>query len=112
MMPRDRRRTYVRAKCWLAGGALYDAAMSARERSWSPSSARAIGLALLASALVHVGGYAVLRWSSSMPSVDFELTLPSEVEFGLTEAAAVAPPPPLPAPTEASPPPTVAAGDQ
>ena len=89
-------------------------AMSAREGTWRPVGPRGIGVALLASALVHAGGYALLRWSSTMPSVDFELTLPSEVEFGLTEAAAVEAPPPPPAepPQATSAPPAVPAGEK
>jgi hypothetical protein len=87
--------------------------MSAREGTWRTGSARGIGVGLLASALAHGGVYALLSWSSTMPSVDFELTLPSEVEFGMTEAAAVAPaPPPAPAQVPAAAPAEAAAGDK
>jgi hypothetical protein len=87
--------------------------MSARERTLRTVSARGIGAGLLASAIAHAGLYVLLRWSSTMPAVDFELTLPSEVEFGLTEAAAVAaPPPPAPAQVPSAAPAAVAAGEE
>jgi hypothetical protein len=89
--------------------------MSARERTLRTVSARGIGAGLLTSALAHAGVYALLRWSSTMPAVDFELTLPSEVEFGLTEAATVAappPPPPAPAQVPSAGPAAVAAGEK
>jgi len=86
--------------------------MSARERTWRTASARGISAALLASALAHAGVYVLLRWSSTMPAVDFELTVPNEVEFGLTEAAAVAPPAPAPAQVPSTPPAAVAAGEK
>jgi hypothetical protein len=90
-------------------------AMSARERTWRTGSARGVAAGLLASALAHAGVYVLLRWSSTMPAVDFELTLPSEVEFGLTEAAAVAPappPPPAPAQVPSAAPAEIAAGEK
>lgn len=53
-------------------------------------------LGLLGSVAVHGLLYAVLRWAGTMPGVDFEIALPSEVEFGMTEPAAPEPPPSSP----------------
>lgn len=57
------------------------------------------------SLLVHALLFLSLRWAGTLPSVDFELTLPSEVEFGVTRAEpaatqASAPPPPADTPKE------------
>lgn len=60
-------------------------------------------LGLLGSVAVHGLVYAVLRWAGTMPGVDFEIALPSEVEFGMTEPAAPEPPPASP-PPQAEPP--------
>ncbi|MDH5673901.1 MAG: hypothetical protein OEZ06_17215 [Myxococcales bacterium] len=48
-------------------------------------------LGLAGSLLLHGLVYALLSWVSTLPEVDFELRLPDEIEFGVTEMAALAP---------------------
>jgi hypothetical protein len=58
---------------------------------------------LLASVLVHGLVLLTLTWSTSAPPVDFELTLPANVEFGVIHAAAVEAPAAPAAPDPAAP---------
>lgn len=58
---------------------------------------------LLASLALHGLVLLALTWSTSAPPVDFELTLPTHVEFGVVHAAAVEPPAPAAAPEPAAP---------
>jgi len=70
---------------------------------------RALG-GLLASLVVHGLVLFALTWSTTAPPVDFELTLPTHVEFGVVHAAAVEPPaPPAPAAEPPTPQPAVPA---
>ena len=66
---------------------------------------RAQGVALLASLLLHVLGFIVVRGSLQLPDLDLELTLPSEAEFGVVEQPEEAKPeePPPPPPPESKP---------
>jgi hypothetical protein len=68
-------------------------------------------LGMFGSLLVHLLVFAGLRWAGTMPEMDFDLELPSEVEFGISDAPEVEEPlaaPPAPAP---APEPAVAATD-
>src|SRR5262245_57813289 len=71
---------------------------SAAERR---AHASGVLLGALGSLAVHGLLYALLHWAGTMPSVDFELQMPSEVEFGMTEPAAAPPSPPAGAPQAA-----------
>jgi hypothetical protein len=59
--------------------------------------------ALVASACAHGLVLIGVMWSASAPPVDFELTLPSHVEFGVVDAVAVEPPAPAPTPEPGAP---------
>jgi hypothetical protein len=59
-----------------------------------PAPRRALGIALwvFVSSLAHGLGYAALHWVGTLPPMDFELTLPSEVQFGIVDPSAVSVP--------------------
>jgi hypothetical protein len=83
--------------------------MAVRADSWRAGNWLAVQFALFGSLLVHALAYAVLSWAGRMPAVDFELKLPSEVQFGLSEPTpeqpavpAAAPEPPAPTSPPAS----------
>ena len=61
---------------------------------------------LLASLSLHGLVLLSMSWASSAPPVDFELALPSNVEFGVVDAVAVTPPAPPPATEPTAPAPT------
>lgn len=61
---------------------------------------RSVGL--IGSLALHGLMVALVAWAPPLPDVDFQLELPSEVEFGVPEAAEMIEPP---APTEVAPPP-------
>jgi hypothetical protein len=80
-------------------------------RALDPRHARkgALGAALgvLGSLLAHGLIYAVLNFEVSLPPIDFELQVPSHVEFGMTEPVSMSTPPapadtPSPAPAAAN----------
>ncbi len=60
---------------------------------------------MLGSFFLHAAFIALLAWAPPLPDVDFELVMPSEVEFGIPQAAEVEPPPSAPpsAPTPVEP---------
>lgn len=60
-------------------------------------------LGALGSLLMHALVFLVLRWAGTMPALDFQVELPSEVEFGVTEAAAVEEPLAVPVAAPSSP---------
>lgn len=59
--------------------------MSHREREIARNG-RAAGFGAVGSAVLHAGLFAVLVAVEPAPELDFEFELPTEVEFGLTEA--------------------------
>jgi hypothetical protein len=67
------------------------------------STNRGLWLGALGSLALHALIVVVIAWAPPLPDVDFELVLPSEVDFGVPEGAATpeplppAPTPPLPA---------------
>src|SRR5262245_59088651 len=67
-------------------------------------------LGLAGSLALHALLYGVLHLAGTLPAMDFELTLPSEVEFGVSEPAAPEPSAPAapPAQPAASTPPSTA----
>jgi hypothetical protein len=84
--------------------------MSMRDRSASWRGRMQLGAALgaLGSLIVHALAFFVLRWAGTMPELDFDLELPSEVEFGVSQAPTAEEP--LAAPAAApEPPPSAAA---
>jgi hypothetical protein len=68
------------------------------------SAVRGLLLGVLGSLLVHALVLVGLRWAGTLPDVDFELTLPSEVEFGVTHSESVEQPPPAQPAQPAQPP--------
>jgi len=64
---------------------------------------RATAWGLLASLAVHLGGYGLLRTAATLPDIDIELAIPSEIELGFADAT----PLPSPATTPAATPPVV-----
>jgi hypothetical protein len=78
--------------------------MRAKADAWRPRRALGLNLGLLGSLLLHALAYVLLSWAGTMPTVDFELQLPSHLELGLTEpnpsAPTAAPPTAAPAASE------------
>jgi hypothetical protein len=62
--------------------------MRANADAWRPRRALGLPLGLFGSLLVHGLGYVLLTWAGTMPTVDFEVQLPSHMELGLSEPAA------------------------
>jgi hypothetical protein len=62
---------------------------------------RTVGLA--GSVAIHGLFVALIAWAPPLPEVDFELELPSEVEFGVPEAAELIEPPAQELPSQAAP---------
>ncbi len=63
--------------------------MRERSASWRGGAPLGIALGALGSLVVHALVFSVLRWAGTMPELDFELELPSEVEFGVSDAPSV-----------------------
>jgi len=77
--------------------------MRERSASWRGGAPLGIALGALGSLLVHALVFSVLRWAGTMPELDFELELPSEVEFGVSDAPPVEEPLAEPASEPAAP---------
>jgi hypothetical protein len=66
---------------------------------------------MFGSLLVHLLVFAALRWAGTMPEMDFDLELPSEVEFGVSDAPEVEEPLAVPPEPAKAPEPVAAAAD-
>ena len=79
---------------------------------WRARNRLAAAIGLIGSLVAHALVFSLLRWAGTLPAMDFDLQLPSEVEFGVTNATKVEPPPVEPPPQAAVAQPAPAPGDR